>query len=1183
MFMDEEFVAQAPRSSYLDIDMPRVTARQAMRAQGDDALVRALVDTLSAAITLQAITFVMSPTINVPPSSMLGQWLGVYSKALARPEFLAWLARHELVFDSVLLRGGVLEANSVKGGVSTAKVFTPEDDSGWREIAEPLIAASMVIDPACGHISVAGDPTRTAEGAYPLAPTLAFYGYPLPVNRAQAYVMRDELRRRFRFAAIDSSGCARGAFLVEQAEQAHDLRRVADELEQVLSVDTDSSQAFDWLAVYRRRVELTSGSMLANTMNAALLWLHDVTDKLAQGEQSSDVYYFFSFAEQTLIEVGSNSLPRPVARDRLAVPDVDADIRGLALHARKLGADVYSDGRFSVAAVLQAYGWERPLNEAALRLLVDRLRQLPSPFAPYVETAAHSVPELVKHLRYIALLNNRYRLWLALEAQAEAREDAETVDITSLMIESDIDSPLYDLVEIGSRGLQELNGLDEFKSIRTALSVAPDSHVLLSSSGNLGAMAVDGRWVRLTDAVLAVERLSGGMPLIALIASRAGGELRSNGRISLAQMLSFYNFKLPTTVKQVRRLALLVLSESLRVQLSVSYWNVLSSGSDAASPSMSGASEPFMPEVVRRLYHWDVNPVTPVALLSDFQRRQLIGATEQLMSGVEGTLFDYLAGDLIAGKSPSSIRAEAHLLLACLFARKRAQRLAGILSALVGFPDQDVGDAATRSRLKSLVLVALILSLDPLAGTLRNSVAGINLVDKRYWGASCSAVVLGIESALANSTGISVATAPLATHLLLAGVAPELLVRKIPDAMPYQCSQVWVTFKHLVAYLESKYTGLSLRLTFDNIMTWVKGYDLRPALWRQVAFSGPLIDWASANGVLLGNKEVFTSDEFNAARGAFLEQRTTVLRSVEVLYLQFPSRRARALNDLRWVFPDNDYLDQEILTAVADEGGTPSEQKVSFVDLHMAGQLTAGSSAWRSMVEGVDYSRMAERFYRLTAVSKLHGDAFNLRLDELHSAYVNSIQYEIANLSLPHRQLLEYGSLELYTLSDTAPGASRAEPLSRYGVIVWCEHPAFQDRAFEIFPGLIRVVEHADLRRTQFNSTLRARSWPVDLQAYTLGSLPRNKVSARVWHEKIDNFWPSAHDSLPDASTLGVPQSYTSPRIHMLVTSLLDKSLFLGSEALRESARQAVSLEQGRGGYDPWSEYFNRLAFKKLV
>ncbi|PRA30666.1 hypothetical protein CQZ99_02725 [Pseudomonas poae] len=1168
-----------------DIDARRLASLQVARDAGDSVLKARLVGALLAAIRRGGLRYGTPDTFDLPKDCMLWQWLDVFLKALQYTDFQSWAAERHLDLGSVQVRGGNLHVNEVQAGRTTARVMLLSDESGWRNVAPPINAVIQIIDPEGICRDGLGDPSTTDRPPFSLRIALAFYGYPIPENRPQAQVMVDELQRLPGFPVVDSGGHIATAVLVEQAEQVKDCATMARELESILQASIAQQVAFEFLELYRRRIKLDSGSFLAQAMNLALRSLLGVSVQLNVEKGARPSSYYFSALNQTLIELEPFSVSRPVAPQRLAEPDVDVLYRELLVHAQKLGTDVYADGAFSLASLLTIYGREVPGDTSEARVLIASLEGSSHAPAPYVHASAHSVRALLEHRRYIGLLNNRYWMGAKLEDLISAKADTDTIVTANVNTTLDMDSPLAELTEVGRKQLLAAMQLNEFQAIRTRYQLDPEGHVLVSQTGYVGGQRLGGNWVDLNAAIEASIALTDAFAALALIARRIGGALRSNGNVTLEQALKFYRLSLPATVQEARALAQQLHAVPLRPNPAEEYWNALGGTfASVSSPLMSRRlqviqePEHFMPRIGSSLYYWPLlRRDQVVTVLDESQREQLLQAAGRFMAGSSGLLFERLAGPVVGEKKPDSVRAEADLLLAQMLAGPEAQTLADLLAIEITWKSSaQAQHARSRACRHSLVLAALILTLDAQACRSRSRIAGVDLAGKRFWGASLSEVLRDVEASLEVLHTLRVNTAVLAAHLLLSGMAPECLVRDVPPWVAYMTSQLWVYFKHCNVYLEGRYPGSSRRLAFDTIVGGGRKRRLGQSFWALKAFSGPVVDWARANGLLPLGGETFTEAELARAKAAWESQNTELHQAFEVFHAVLPTRRALALADLRNVFPQSAVLERSVLIRSPDKPeDTRSHQRVSLVDLHLNGQLISGGGGWRSTLDSMRYEEMTERFHLLRDINQLYGAQYVEWEGKLWSAYFVTLQYCLSLLKLSQRQHLEYGELTVFTVSRAGLlGGLKGG----YGILVLCRHPFFPDCVYEVFPTHMHISERFDLpvsslaefADTSLDSAQRPGpiSLLLDWRAYSEGIEPRPGVMFEAIVEQVGHFDQVTGQAGLSADDLSVPASMKSSRISSLCQIILGHSLFSGGMATRLTAGQPISLEDAITGRD---------------
>ena len=1179
----EEHLFVRGQVGFKDVDSGRLADFLSRGKAGDAVFKERLVDALLVAIRRKDHRYEPPDSFDLPADCRLWQWLEVFFKALQCQDFTTWATQRHLDLGSVRVRQWCLYADVVEGGRTTAGFMTLSDESGWRHVAAPINAVARIIDPAGLDQAGIGARSRADQPAVSLRTALAFYGYSVPTNRPQAQVLVDELQRLSSFPVVDNRGHTATAVLVERAEQIKDATTMVRELERMRQALVGSEQAYDFMEPYRRRVKLDSGSMLAQTMNAASRLLQALSVQLNVEKGLNPSSYYFSSVENALMEFAPFGVSRRVSTHRLTAPQVLVGFRELLAYAHKLGTNIYVDANFTLAALLDLYGREIPGDANAVGELIFSLgHSVPEP-APYVHASAHSVSALLEHRRYIGLLNNRFWMGAKLQALCEGKTDTDPVLTGSLSATLDADSSLMEITAIGREALQAFMALEAFQAIRTHYQLSPDSHVLVTHPDSVGGQGAGGAWVDLSKAVTANTVLADALKPLVLIARRAGGALRSNGEVTLEQALKFYGLRPPLNVKQARDLQLRLQAVPLRPEPTEEYWNALggtfASGSSPFLPQrlqITEAPEHFLSRIGPLLYYWpSLTPRAVAVVLDASQREQVLAVAVRFMAGKAGSLFEHLAGGVVGDKARDRVRAEADLLLAQMLAGPEAQKLAGALARDVIWNGRAQAQCAMdRACRHALVLATLILGLDPQACASRTQVAGVDLADRRFWGVSPAQVLLGVETSLQTRDGLRANCAVLAAHLLLSGVAPDLLVRDIPAWVSYMTSQTWVNFKHSTVYLEGKYPGSSRRLSFDSLVGESRLRLLKPAHWALKEFSGPVVDWARANGLLPKGDDEFTEAQLTKAKAALVAQNSALHAAVGVFERVPGTRRALALEDLRRVFPQVAGLELRVLARRADDAQaerTPSIQRVSFVDLHLSGQLVSGATGWHSTLDSLNYEEMAKHFHLLGDINQAYGAAYVARENELWSAYKVSLQYVLSLLTLPERQALEYGEVRLFAVSRwAANGATKG----CYGILVLCQHPAFSDYVFECFPAHLKIVMRTDLPASGLlesaDAPLDPVNLPLDWSAYGEGRMPGPRMTSMVILKQVAHLQPQAHEAFADGNSLSVPATLTSPRITSLVASVIDNSLFAGSMVLRMSAAAPIGLEDAVSGRDPW-------------
>jgi len=475
------------------------------------------------------------------------------------------------------------------------------------------------------------------------------------------------------------------------------------------------------------------------------------------------------------------------------------------------------------------------------------------------------------------------------------------------------------------------------------------------------------------------------------------------------------------------------------------------------------------------------------------------------------------------------------------------------------------------------LFTALILSLDANACTRRATVAGYDLTDSHNWGLTFDEV-LGVVEAMVQFKVLRTNAVPMATHLLLAGTAPEFLVRDIPDEVSYMSSHTWVHFKQYVDLIEAETPGASRAMRFTDFMAMI--YFIIPSR-RVRRGSLPITDWAVANGVLVKSIEPRDTAEKNRAIAALNEQINLLQVSSELLKNGHISLYEMALQDLQRVFAGNPYLERWVIQWQARPGTPPppgiaANTAVSLVQLHMAGQLTNGTTQWRSTVKDVDFASMALRFDELGSIHSAFAAEFEKRYTAVRAALIQSIMYWMSQLPLLSREAMEYGKLEFHRLQTPRTSAGGQPPgIGRFGVLVLCQY-ARDKRFYEFFPKQLKVAPLPGLTLQTFEQALRTGNTqgsplPIDWSAYARGTLPNGQQQATVIAQRFAEL-PAVYGPGP-----AVPNTFTSPRSLAIASIVIDQHLLAGADEARAAARQPLSLADAINGVDPRVGFLRRM------
>lgn len=1106
--------------------------REALRLKDDQVLIAHLISTLSSLNGSSNSRPAALPTIVVPNHTHLGQWVDVFLKALTHDAFLDWARNQSLDLTALRIRGSRLSAMQNLNGTKQLADFTLGDTTGWRRYADPILSALQIIDLGQAGISVVPTPVGDHGVELPLNLVLAFYGYPTPGNRWQAQVIVDELMSLASLPGIDDSGQIKSTVPDKLMQEQRDYHQLADELQATLANDN----TFKWLQVYGRRLILRSDSMLSRSLKAAAAALERIVEsdeflELNPEDAAFPTAYHYSVGDQAIVSVGPQRTVHTRPADRSDDNRLNRQWDELVRLGELLQIDFLADASLSLAALMNAYHLPRPTSAGDAQAQADRLRGAQVAAMPYVSTISHSLAAVSQHLRYIAVLNDRHRAHRGL---ASITHDNLVNPVLESLLELDPHSPLNLLINTAAQQLIDLSRDPAFMALMQQHGIDNTRYLWVDAGGHLTGYDQDGAPKRLPVPLSQVAALSAkATPLLQLV-KRTGGRIGTDARVSLRQLLTLYQIEIPATRGQAVNADRLLTIAMPRSPLHGNYWNAL-----------------------------QVAPLLPD------QRQQVLQTVEAFLPSRDITLFDYLSQTITGQTNPEDTRAEADLLLAQLLASPRAQRLAGMLSQAVRWHGVHATASSTRTSRNELLMAALVLSLDPEAGNKRGYVLGYDLTDQHNWGISFNEVYKVIRALvgmkLADATAV-----PLATHLLLAGVAPEFLVQAIPDSVPYMSSHTWVHVKQLVDAIERDSPGAARGMRFADFLALIYLLEQPKRVRRG---NQPIIDWAVANGVLPKSGKAYTTDETNLAVSALNNQINQLQRTAKTLEAPPISARRTALDALKERFPQHLQLETPLFwwqpeassTAQNPMPGLRSGQLFSLVELHMANRLHTDPKNWRTRETGINYPQMAEAFAQLTPHHQVFGEQFRVRLEAVRSAHLVSMRYWLSQLSVYSREALERGALDFFSLRRA--GTSEA---ARFGFIVYCHYPG-ASRAYECFPRQLEIRPRGDLTFQALSTPTRNTLIPLDWAAYNDGDAPGENGPVKVFIERF------AQLPAVQSAYIQVPDTFNSPRSLAIATILVDQRLLAGSAELQKTASQPMSLVDAVSREETWAAFIAKV------
>ena len=503
-----------------------------------------------------------------------------------------------------------------------------------------------------------------------------------------------------------------------------------------------------------------------------------------------------------------------------------------------------------------------------------------------------------------------------------------------------------------------------------------------------------------------------------------------------------------------------------------------------------------------------------------------------------------------------------------------------LLEALVTSTQGQALGQAAQAKLKGITtdasvndytLAAIQLVLDPASITTpqRNRVAGFDLADPKYRYQPPSVVVESLCQYLIDKERLSPALAKAATYALLMRVAPQLLVKNMPDTLRYG-SQAWANLCIAVAAIEALSPGSAATMTFAEVMVAAAGLGAAPAAAQTAA----LVDWGVANNLLDAKDDaLYTQADIDKVQAAFTHQQEKLKEGATLQDTLMPDRRQMALALLKQTFGDAVPLEDRLFSRLSETIPPKPGKPYSMLDIVMEQRQMDSRWAIKEGTQGVDLQAFIA-FTQSPAfnIQEAFDQAFTAATDNHKTIKKLSIINALTNLPPEDKKALSTGQLKYYqeksyrvsklpfvgpTLFHTSPKilvtAQNGSTLSKYefdtekGIIKNIGNRPVP-RAPEYVSDEVSKVEEffpdTDKRKTVEGLRTFASYLPVNP---ALGWVDTDSYK----RDRLDEQQPSIASA---------PYMFVNPRTHHIADSII-KALDLDNPAIRKAAAGTTSSE----------------------
>ncbi|MGF6097438.1 hypothetical protein [Pseudomonas sp. 18175] len=506
--------------------------------------------------------------------------------------------------------------------------------------------------------------------------------------------------------------------------------------------------------------------------------------------------------------------------------------------------------------------------------------------------------------------------------------------------------------------------------------------------------------------------------------------------------------------------------------------------------------------------------------LSNTQRSKVAEFVKSVI-GANNTLLNYLASN-VTDLSNAPEKALEQLLTS-----DKAIELATQLQT-------KMQGASTPTSLKQWLLTALVLELDPTAGTQHKTLAGTDLAGNDNAGRSTLFIHDRFNQHLTANKNIPSHLAPVVSHLLLSGAGPHLLVKDVPKKVTLG-SPEWFNFTAAVNQIEWKAPGATASMTYQQVMG---NYNIQPisALEAQIksyAQMNPLLDWAALNNKV--NKNTYTLQQLKDSQQKLQAQTNRTAEAVRWLSTaEAPNRRDMALKVLKEKLgPDIDYEKRFMLEN--EFAGVISGDHYSLVEIYEAGRL---DESWMQEGSHVDFDSLRKKAKEPgfpvinEEFDKAIKEDFNLRRRHTRTLFEDMLK----KLPVEEHKSLLYGDVEFLNVEGAGSG-----------MVITSVYNGVR-RDFAVYPTWGQIVRIADIDP----ATPRGQkvSLDIDAEAFKSGTEPKTGVKSDVVLRSTERRllddnnepWPLEVSFPAHKENDALSPNYVSGRLSKLANAMIDST-----------------------------------------
>ena len=511
---------------------------------------------------------------------------------------------------------------------------------------------------------------------------------------------------------------------------------------------------------------------------------------------------------------------------------------------------------------------------------------------------------------------------------------------------------------------------------------------------------------------------------------------------------------------------------------------------------------------------------------------------------------------------------------------------AKILLALIRTPQAQLMGKDLQERMQGLasdssvtdyLLAGITLQLDPESITAphRNKIAGFDLASNQHWGKPASTIIDNLSNWLIDKGKTSPEMAKVGAYLLLAGRAPEYLIKDIPSSVKVG-SALWAQLTIAAAKIEAHTPGRVPGMTYAEVLIAAESLPANTYA-VQTAQRDALILWGGARNLLDRHNSEPTPSQIEQVRVAYnnhLKSLTDISSSIQV---PIPNRTEMALDCLKAEFPDVDpavFEARVLAMRYTGDGPLRGDPRMrSMLDILLEGERLGEKYAWITNDKRLPITAF-NRFARTEEcdITANFMDQYEKAITAQKKGHHGMVKHLIGELPLEDRKNFEFGKLEYFYNDEYRKTKNgRLELVKR-------------DRTL-----YVKTTREGVETLYHINTSTGSIEKKNELISNFPGLLPLEKTNkaGEQLHAISRPYHPFTNSPAPDSAEKpgsdAIPNSFDSSRTNAIASFYLEK-MDLDRKELLNYAKSVTSFEHDRMGDSQVGEFLlNLIPFRPAV